>query len=213
MKVTLFGATGIVGRAVLRHLLDCGYEVNVLTRHPEKINENDSRLHVFVGEVINPADVQRALDGSEAVIQTIGIGGKGDGRKTTVVSDANRVIMRCMERAGIKRYVAISVIGAGDSIAFLPAIYRRVIMPLFQRWFIPIIDDKNRMEADIFKSNLDWTVVRGTTVKERKPTGKIKASLDGKGIGFSISADGLADFMVRMIKDRSYLHECPTVSD
>lgn len=83
MKVTLFGATGVVGRAVLRHLLDCGYEVNVLTRHPEKINENDSRLHVFVGEVINPADVQRALDGSEDVIQTIGIGGKGDGRKTT----------------------------------------------------------------------------------------------------------------------------------
>lgn len=42
MKVTLFGATGIVGRAVLRHLLDCGYEVNVLM---VRMTKDRSYLH------------------------------------------------------------------------------------------------------------------------------------------------------------------------
>lgn len=213
MKVALFGATGIVGNAVLRRLLDSGYDVNVLTRHPEKITYRDFRLNVVVGEVTDRSTVERTLAGCEAVIQTLGIGGKGNGQKTTIVSESDKIIIGCMDQLSIKRYIAISVIGAGDSMAFLPGIYRNFIMPLFQRWFIPIIDDKNRMESDIVNSDLDWTIVRGTTVRQRKPTGHVTASLDGRGLKFSITADDLAWFMVDMITDSTYLRQSPTVSN
>lgn len=92
------------------------------------------------------------------------------------------MIMTEMEQLNVKRLVAISVIGAGDSWTFLPWIYRKLALPFFMKWFQAIIDDKNRMEAMIMQSRLDWTIVRCTTVKERPATGKVHATLDGKEI-------------------------------
>ena len=98
------------------------------------------------------------------------------------VIEANKIIMTEMEQLNVKRLVAISVIGAGDSWTFLPWIYRKLALPFFMKWFQAIIDDKNRMEAMIMQSRLDWTIVRCTTVKERPATGKVHATLDGKEI-------------------------------
>lgn len=64
--------------------------------------------------------VHNILNGKDAVIQTLGIGGKGNGKPTNFVSMANNVIMEEMEKTCIKRLVVISVIGAGDSRKFLP---------------------------------------------------------------------------------------------
>lgn len=211
MKIALFGATGIVGNAVLKYLLQCGIEVNVLTRCSCKVRYSDSALKVFEGDVMNPKVVESVVSGCDAVIQTLGIGGKGNDSKTTVVSDANKVIISCMRKKGISRYVAISAIGAGDSMAYLPGVYRRFILPYFQKWFIPIIDDKNRMEADIFKSDLKWTVVRATTVKNGRSKGRAKISLDGKGIKYTVAASELARVMVDMVKDGTYVHQTPVV--
>lgn len=120
MKIVVFGATGIVGKAVVREALEKGHEVTVLTRDAGKVATRHERLHVVEGHVTDRNTVHNVLDGQEAVIQTLGIGGKGDGRPTTFVSEANKSIMEEMERMNVRRLVAISVIGAGDSLAFLP---------------------------------------------------------------------------------------------
>lgn len=70
---------------------------------------------------------------------------------------------------------------------------------MFMSWFQAIIDDKNRMEATIRQSNLDWTIVRCTTIKDGKAKGNVKASLDGKGLKFSITAPDMASFFVEQI--------------
>lgn len=157
--------------------------------------------------------VRAVLKGQEAVIQTLGIGGKGDGKPTSVVSEANEVIMTEMKRMNVKRLVAISVVGAGDSLTFLPWIYRELVLPVFMKWFQAIIDDKNRMEHMIRKSGLDWTIVRCTTVKDRPATGKVNATLDGKGLKFSISAADMAVFIVNQLTDNSFLKRNPTISN
>lgn len=156
-------------------------------------------------------NVARAVEGQQCVIQCIGIGGRGDGSKTTVASDASRIITKAMQEAGVRRYIAMSVIGAGDSWQFLPWIYRKCILPWFQKWFVPIIDDKNRMEADIYHSGLDWTVVRGTTVKDAPAKGHFKTSFNGKGISLSITAPDLADFIVSQIEDTAFVRQSPVV--
>lgn len=213
MKIAVFGATGIVGKAVVNEALEKGHEVTVLTRDAGKITVRHEHLHVVEGNVADKNVVRTVLKGQEAVIQTLGIGGKGDGKPTTFVSEANRIIMAEMERMNVKRLVAISVIGAGDSLTFLPWIYRKLVLPLFMKWFQAVIDDKNRMELMITKSGLDWTIVRCTTVKERPATGKVNATLDGKGLKISISAADMATFMVNQLTDGRFLKQTPTVSN
>lgn len=85
-------------------------------------------------------------------------------------------------------------------------------MPLCMRWFQAIIDDKNRMEPMIRQSGLDWTIVRCTTLKEGASKGHVQASLDGKGLKFSIPAADMATFMVNQLSTRQYLFQSPTIS-
>ena len=213
MKIVVFGATGIVGKAVVVEALRKGHKVTVLTRDARKVTTRHEHLHIVEGNVSDKSVVRTVLNGQEAVIQTLGIGGKGDGKPTNVVSEANKIIMTEMEQMNIKRLIAISVIGAGNSLTFLPWIYRKLVLPLFMKWFQAIIDDKNRMEPMIKKSGLDWTIVRCTTIKERPATGKINATLDGKGLKFSISAADMAVFIVNQLADSSFLRQAPTISN
>lgn len=213
MRIAVFGATGIVGRAIVREALAKGYEVTALTRDAAKIKYSTDKLTVVEGNVMERKAVDKTLEGVDAVIQCLGIGGKGDGRPTTFVSDANGLIMEEMARMGVRRLIAISVIGAGDSLYFLPWIYRKMVLPLAMKWFRAIIDDKNRMEPMIERSGLDWTIVRCTTVKDAPSKGRVTALLDGKGLKFSIAAADMARFVVAQLTDNTYLSKTPVISN
>lgn len=212
MRIAIFGATGIVGSAITKEALAQGYEVTVLTRDTRKVRITDSRLTIVQGEVTDRAIVKKVLEGSDAVIQSLGIGGKGTGKPTTFVSEANKLIMEEMKQMNIRRLIAISVIGAGDSMYFLPWIYRKM-MPVMMKWFTAIIDDKNRMEPMIEHSGLDWTIVRCTTVKNTSAKGHVTASLDGKGIRYSISAPDMARFVVSQLTDNRFIFKTPVISN
>lgn len=187
--------------------------MTVLTRDATRVTTKHPRLHVMEGQVVHRSIVRQVIEGQDVVIQTLGIGGKGDGRPTTFVSEANRLIMEEMGKAGISRYIAISVIGAGDSLHFMPWIYRKAVMPLFMGWFQAIIDDKNRMEAMIRQSNLDWTIVRCTTIRDAQAKGQVKASFDGKGLKFSITAPDMASFFVEQISSREFMRKSSIISN
>ena len=213
MNIVVFGATGIVGKAIVNEALKKGHEVTVLTRDEKKVSTRHEHLHVVEGNVTDRDIVRNVLEGQEVVIQSLGIGGKVDGKPTTFVSEASKIIMEEMKRMKVKRLIAISVIGAGDSLTFLPWLYRKLVLPFFMKWFQAIIDDKNRMEPMIKKSGLDWTIVRCTTIKEHPVTGKVNATLDGKGLKFSISATDMAVFIVSQLTDGSFLKQTPTISN
>lgn len=212
MKIAIFGATGIVGSAITKEALAQGYEVTVLTRDARKVKDSGGRLTVVEGNVNDRNTVRKVLEGQDAVIQSLGIGGKGTGKPTTFVSEANRLIMDEMERMNIRRLIAISVIGAGDSLYFLPWIYRKM-MAVMMKWFKAIIDDKNRMEPMIERSGLDWTIVRCTTVKNSPVKGHVRASLDGKGLKYSIAAPDMAVFVVDQLASSGYLYKTPVISN
>lgn len=212
MKVAIYGATGIVGSAITKEALAQGYEVTVLTRDAKRVKEASSKLTVIEGPVTDRATVRKVLEGQDAVIQSLGIGGKGDGNPTTFVSEANKLVMEEMKRMKVRRLIAISVIGAGDSWKFLPWIYRK-LMPIMMKWFKAIIDDKNRMEPMIERSGLDWTIVRCTTVKEAPAKENVKTSLDGKDIKYSIAAPDMAKFVVSQLSDNRFMFKTPVISN
>ncbi|MFM8410990.1 MAG: NAD(P)-dependent oxidoreductase, partial [Alphaproteobacteria bacterium] len=153
MKLALFGATGLTGGLVLAQALEQGHEVTALVRDPSRVSLRHPRLTVLGGSPTDAIDVERCVRGADAVIHCLGIGGKGDGKLTTLVSDSVKAVLTAMMKHGVPRIACMSNGGAGGSGTWFA---NRIVLPLFVRWLLPIIEDKDRMEAALRVSAVEW---------------------------------------------------------
>ena len=213
MKVTIFGATGFSGQAILADSIKQGHEVTILVRDASKVQIKHQNLTIVEGNVLNPQTVASVLHHQEAVIQCLGVSGKGDGKPTTFISDATKIIVDEMQNQKIKRLITMSNVGAGNSIAFQPWFFTKIILPYFMKWLKVIIEDKNRMEPIIMNSNLDWTIVRCPNIVDKPAKGRCNATLDGKGLKLSITLSDLSKFMVDQLKQTVFIKQAPSVSN
>lgn len=213
MKIIIFGATGFSGQAILVEALKQGHEVTLLVRDTSKVQIKNKNLTIFEGNVLDPQTVASVLQNQEAVIQCLGVGGKGEGKPTTFISDATKVIVDEMEKQNVKRLIAMSNVGAGNSITFQPWFFTKFILPYFMKWLKVIIEDKNRMEAIIMNSNLNWTIVRCPNIVDKPSKGTCNATLDGKGLKMTITLPDLSRFMVDQLKQTNFIKQAPCISN
>ena len=213
MKLVIFGATGFSGQAILKLALSKGIQVTVLVRNKLAITIQSENLTVIQGNVLDRNDVKKALDHQDAVVQCLGVGGKGDGKPSTFISDATKIIVEEMEKQNIKRLIAMSNVGAGNSRSFQPWFFTKIILPYLMKWLKVIIDDKNRMEPIIMNSELDWTIVRCPNIVDKTPKGNVHATLDGKGLKLSITLGDMAEFIVHQLTDSTYSKQAPSISN
>jgi putative NADH-flavin reductase len=154
-----------------------------------------------------------ALQGQDVVIQALGVGGKGDGKPNNFVSGATKLLVSAMNAQHVKRLIALSNVGAGNSIAFQPRFFTRFILPYFMKWLRVIIDDKNIMEPIIMNSNLQWTIVRCPNIINKPARKKITATLDGKGLKLSITKSDAAKFILQQIAETKFINQAPSISN
>jgi putative NADH-flavin reductase len=193
--------------------LSKGIQVTVLVRNKSAISIQNENLTVIQGNVLDSNDVKKALEHQDAVIQCLGVGGKGNGKPTTFISDATKIIVEEMEKQQIKRLIALSNVGAGNSLAFQPWFFTKIILPYFMKWLKVIIDDKNRMEPIIMNSELDWTIVRCPNIVDKTPKGNIHATLDGKGLKLAVTLGDMAEFIMHQLTDNTYSRQAPSISN
>lgn len=213
MKVVIFGASGFSGKAILTEALKQGHEVTALVRDTSKILNKHKNLTLVEGNVLDAQLVASILSGQDAVIQCLGIGGKGDGKPNTFLSDATRIIVDEMQKQDIQRLVVMSNVGAGNSIAFLPTFFSKIILPYFMKWLQVIIDDKNRMEPIIMNSKLHWTIVRCPNITDKPAKNNCMASLDGKGLKLSVTLPDMATFVVNQLNEIAFVRQAPSISN
>jgi putative NADH-flavin reductase len=213
MKIVIFGASGFSGRAILKEALAQNHQVTILVRSNVGVAFRDKNLKVVEGNVLDKEIVNQILHDQDAVIQCLGVGGKGDGKPTTFISDATKIIVEEMEKNKVKKLIAMSNVGAGNSIAFQPWIFNKIILPYFMKWLKVIIDDKNKMEPIIMNSRLDWTSVRCPNIVDKPMKGNCKATLDGKGLKLSVTLGDMAAFMINQITDNTFLKQAPSISN
>jgi putative NADH-flavin reductase len=213
MKIVIFGATGFSGKAILKETLSQQHQVTVLVRNKSSILVQDKNLNIVEGNVLDKHTVAEVLKNSDAVIQCLGVGGKGNGKLTTFISDATKIIVEEMEKQQIKRLIAMSNVGAGNSISFQPWIFTKIILPYFMKWLKVLIDDKNRMEPIIMNSELDWTIVRCPNIVDKTPKGNVHATLDGKGLKLAVTLGDMAEFIVQQLINASYSKQAPSISN
>lgn len=144
--IALTGATGFVGRAVVRALLASGRSVRAFVRDSAKaraVLPADRRVSTVVGSATDPAALRDLVRGSAAVINLIGILREGAGQTfASCHVEAPRRLVDACAHAGVRRFVHMSALGADPN---GPAAYQR---------------SKFEGESIVRKSDLAWTVFR-----------------------------------------------------
>ena len=113
-----------------------------------------------------------------------------------------------MTAQGVKRLICVTGFGAGDSRASISMLQ---LLP-FQAVFGRAYDDKSKQERLIRQSSLDWTIARPGVLTNGPRTGRFKILAEAahwrNGM---ISRADVADFLVRQIDDRTYVHKAPVL--
>jgi uncharacterized protein YbjT (DUF2867 family) len=113
MKVFLTGATGFVGRNMLRRLFEEGHSVRALARDPQKAGQLvQSGVELAPGDVVEGRGLDQGLQGCEAVVHLVGIIiPKGKNTFEAVHHLGTRNVVQAAKRAGVKRFVQMSALG------------------------------------------------------------------------------------------------------
>lgn len=206
MRVTVFGATGGIGRQVVEQLTRSGHEVTALVRDPGA--SLPAGVRAEVGEIGDLGAVTRAIDGSAAVIWTVGATANTADQVEIFESGARNVVA-AMQRTGARRLVALS--GAGITVDGERKPLAGRMMSAFVALAVRHVVEAKRREYLVFRdADLDWTLVRPPRVVEGEATGTVRA---GPALaGRSVTQGDLAQFMVTQLTDRAYLRQAPYVS-
>lgn len=209
MKLTVFGANGPTGRLVVRQALDAGHHVVAVTRKPDRYPVTSPHLEVLAADVTDPDGVDRAVQGSQAVISTYGVPyGRGE---ITVYSEGITHIARAMARHDVARLVCVSsTTVATEDQPGEPVYWRRGVVPLLRNVLgRTLYDDMARMEAIVGGTSLDWTIVRPAGLFDAtEPSGDYEVA-PHRLPGRVTSRADLADLLVREAVEAR--HSCSTV--
>ncbi|KKZ12205.1 MAG: 3-beta hydroxysteroid dehydrogenase [Candidatus Synechococcus spongiarum SP3] len=115
MKVLIVGATGTLGRQVVRRCLDQGHDVRCLVRIPRKAGFLQGwGGELAQGDLLQADSLDRALDGCDAVIDAATTRVDSEQSVYAVDWDGKLNLFRRMEAAGIQRLVFHSILKASE---------------------------------------------------------------------------------------------------
>jgi uncharacterized protein YbjT (DUF2867 family) len=179
--VLVIGGTRATGLEVVKILRARGEEVVVLARPASDASEAE-RLgaRIVRGDAMNPADLSAALaSGSfRAVVSTLGARSV-DGPRPDF--EGNRNAVDAASAAGVRRFVLVTVIGAGESYEASPWIARRILGK--------VMVDKTRAEDYLRASGLDWTIVRPGGLLDKEAQGRAYLTEDTRAMSWIRRAD------------------------
>lgn len=197
MKVVVFGATGRVGRKLVAGGIARGHEVTAAARHPEDVRARHRIPRIVPCDLLDAAQVDRAVAGNDVVI--VSVGARFTLAPGKVHSQGVANVLTAMKTHDVTRLLCVSAIGTQDAHdPNLPPLYTRVMRPLLLGG---IYRELREMETQIRAGGLDWTLVHVARLTNGPALGRCRAeegdSLSG---ALKISRADLADFMLKELE-------------
>ncbi|MEV0176503.1 NAD(P)H-binding protein [Streptomyces sp. NPDC050803] len=160
MKIVVFGANGPTGRRTVAQASEAGHTVTAVTRNPDAFPETGPRVRVLAADVHDPAAVERAVAGQDAVVSALGVPYSRE--PVSVYSAGVAHITEAMTRHGVRRFVGVtSTVLFGTPAPGENFLFRKILEPGIARFMgRTVYDDMRRMEEVVVTCDLDWTVLR-----------------------------------------------------
>jgi putative NADH-flavin reductase len=207
--VLVIGASRGIGLETVKRALDASHRVRAFARGAASIPLDAPALEKFAGDALDKTRVAAAVAGTDAVIQSLGAakGPQAILSGTTLFSRATRILIDAMRENGVRRLVAVTGLGAGDSRGHGGFVYDAILFPLILK---RVYDDKDVQEQMIRASALEWTIARPGLLTSGPATGQARALADPKDWrAGSISRTDVADFLVREAFERRFVGKTP----
>src|ERR1700757_200935 len=167
MRVVVAGGHGKIARLLERLLAERGDQAVGLIRNPAhavEVREAGAEAVLCDLEAATAEDVTALVAGADAVGFAAGAGpGSGAVRKDTVDRGASVLMAEAAERAGVRRFVQVSSMGAGQP----PAPGRGEVWAAY-------ITAKTAAEADLSARDLDWTILRPGGLTDAPAIGMVR---------------------------------------
>ncbi|CAE21348.1 putative chaperon-like protein for quinone binding in photosystem II [Prochlorococcus marinus str. MIT 9313] len=144
MQVLLVGGTGTLGRQIARRAIDAGHQVRCMVRKPRKgafLQEWGCEL--TCGDLLDPETIDYSLDGIDAVIDAATSRPDDSASVYTTDWDGKLNLLRACEKAGVTRYVFLSLLAAEKHLN------------------VPLMDIKFCTERLLADSSFDYTILQG----------------------------------------------------
>ncbi len=166
MKITIVGGHGKVALLATPLLVRNGHEVRSIIRNPEHQADVSAAGATPVVADVETMDVAALTDlfaSSDAVVWSAGAGGGDAARTMAVDRDAAIRTIEAARAAGVHRYVMVSYFGAGPDHG-VPA----------DSSFRAYADAKSDADAALEASDLDWVILRPSSLTLDAPTGAVE---------------------------------------
>jgi uncharacterized protein YbjT (DUF2867 family) len=113
-KVLVTGATGYIGGRLVPRLLDQGYAVRCLARHPAHLEGRDwPGCEIVPGDALHPGDLERALAGMDAAYYLIHAVASRRSDFPPLEAEAAHRFAQAAKSAGVRRVVFLGGMGGG----------------------------------------------------------------------------------------------------
>jgi uncharacterized protein len=202
MKVTLYGASGMIGSRILNELVSRGHNVTAVVRNPSRIARTG--VEVRAGDVLDADSVAKTAMGSDAVISAYA----PPEEATNKLVDATRILLSSLQQAHVQRFL---MVGGAGNLEVAPGV-PIVDTPMFpQEWKSHGVAHKEAL-AVLQQSDLDWTSVSpAARIQPGERTAKFRLTgnafvPDGEGQSH-ISAEDYAVALVDELEHPGHLRQ------
>jgi uncharacterized protein YbjT (DUF2867 family) len=216
MKVLVVGSTGGSGRAAVEHLLAQGHQVTAFSRRADQVETRSERLRFLNGDVMDSAEVERAVAGHDAVVVTLGISEnplrvrlRGPAHTPIDVrSTGTANVIRAMQRHGISRLVVQTSYGVGvtrDRLGLLDALFFELLLK-------PQIADTEKQNREVEASGLDWVIVQPVHLTDGSEDDLPFVSTEGETARMKVSRNSVGRFLAGAVQGPDFVRKSVSLS-
>ncbi len=209
MNIIIFGATGMVGKQLVKQALLNGHHVKAFGRNVfTELNMEEKNLELIKGALFDEGEVSNAIKGCDAVLSALG-GGFDGNDKTRTLGIKN--IIAQMKKNNVKRIVAIGGLGVlnfDDATLLLE-------QEDYPKEYLPVGLEHKKAYEYLKESGLEWTFVCPPNIIDHEVTGSYttKANYPPEADNNKIYAGDLAMFMLNELSKNEYVKERVGISN
>jgi uncharacterized protein YbjT (DUF2867 family) len=205
VKILVVGASKGTGALTVKTALERGHQVTAFARSPQNLQLEHPALTRVQGDFHDPASVDAAVPGHDAVVVTASSTTlKGFREDPTFFSRGTGYVIDAMKAHGVKRLVVLTALGVGDSRPLFNFFMDKLLISFLLK---APYQDHEREEQLVRASGLDWVIARPSRLTNGPARKKYLKKTKIERVPGSISRADLADFLVEAAESPTWLRQ------